>query len=101
MVIKPWNATLGPEMRALSAGLRRAPIGADPRDAFLAAQQADIHRWIMLARGVVVPQCQARRAVALPPRLVGETIRAAVTDTDRQILKQHAHRHRAGSRFPR
>ena len=64
---------------------------ADPEPAHLAAQQADVLRWIMSAGGVVIPQSQARRAIALPPGLVSETIRAPVADTNRQ-LPQHTHR---------
>jgi len=47
----------------------------------------------MLASGVVVPQRHALRAAAFPACLVGEAIRAAVTDADRQFLQNHAHQH--------
>jgi|SRR5664279_5212968 len=56
-----------------------------------AAEQASIHGRIMLASGVVVPQRHALRAAAFPACLVGEAIRAAVTDADRQLLQHHAH----------
>ena len=55
------------------------------------AEQASIHGRIMLASGVVVPQRHALRAAAFPACLVGEAIRAAVTDADRQLLQHHAH----------
>src|SRR5664280_3187351 len=45
----------------------------------------------MLASGVVVPQRQALRAAAFPACLVGEAVRAAVTDADRQLPKHRAH----------
>jgi len=57
------------------------------------AEQASIHRRIMLASGVVIPQRHALRAAAFPAGLVREAIRAAVTDADRQLLQHHAHRH--------
>ena len=57
------------------------------------AEQASIHRRIMLASGVIIPQRHALRAAAFPACLVMEAIRAAVTDADRQLLQHHAHRH--------
>jgi len=58
-----------------------------------AAEQASTHWRIMLDSGVVVPQRHALRAAAFPACLVGEAIRVAVTDADRQLLQHHAHRH--------
>jgi len=46
----------------------------------------------MLARGVIVPQCQTLRAVTFAAAVVGETIHAPVTDAGRQLLEHHVHR---------
>jgi hypothetical protein len=71
---------LGEDDRVTVADLDGTGRGT-PEPTPLAAQQADVLRWIMSPRSVVIPQSQARRAIALPPRLVGETSRATVTDT--------------------
>jgi hypothetical protein len=73
--------------------IKGSPGRRTQKPARLAAQRAVVLRWIMSAGGVVIPQSQARRAIALPPGLVGETIRTTVTDTDRQLPQQHTHRH--------
>jgi hypothetical protein len=59
---------------------------------FSAAQPTSIHRRIMLARGVIVPQRQTLRAVAFPAAVVGEAIHAPVADAERQLLEHHVHR---------
>jgi len=41
---------------------------------FSAAQPTSIHRRIMLARGVIVPQRQTLRAVTFPAAVVGEKL---------------------------
>ena len=59
---------------------------------FSAAQPTSIHRRIMLARGVIVPQRQTLRAVAFPAAVVGEAIHAPVADAERRLLEHHVHR---------
>ena len=57
-----------------------------------AAQPTSIHRRIMLARGVIVPQRQTLRTVTFPAAVVGEAIHAPVADAERQLLEHHGHR---------
>ena len=59
---------------------------------FSAAQPTSIHRRIMPARGVIVPQRQTLRTVTFPPAVVGEAIHAPVADAERQLLDHHIHR---------
>jgi hypothetical protein len=62
---------------------------------FSTAQPTSIHRRIMLARGVIVPQCQTLRAVTFAAAVVGEAIHAPVSDAERQLLEHHVHRDRS------
>src|SRR5664279_2512189 len=61
-------------------------------DHFSTAQPTSIHRRIMLARGVIVPQRQTLRAVTFAAAVVGEAIHAPVSDAERQLLEHHVHR---------